>query len=106
MTFSLYLKKKRMEKALTQNQAAKRIGNIKHQFISNIERGTSKPSLGVLQRMCAVYNVEQEEMKRQYIQEAMRSARVSAEEKWNCFFSNPEVVEPILEIRGQRKVQL
>jgi transcriptional regulator with XRE-family HTH domain len=76
------LKQKRLEMALTQKEAGQMLGYRKSQFISSVERGTSRPPIAVLKRMCQIYRVTEEEMRTIYMEEAVSEAKNRAEKAW------------------------
>ena len=90
MPLSSYLKEKRQKKAISQKEVADQIGRIRHQFISNIERGASKPPVDILKKMCAIYEIEEEERMTQFVIDSVAMARQEAEEKWNQAFAPKE----------------
>lgn len=85
---SEFIKQKRLNAVLTQQEAVSLLGYKKTQFLSNLERGLRKPPLEILKRMCEVYRISQEEMRIQYIQEAKVDAEEKAIRKWDCHFTN------------------
>lgn len=83
MSLSDYIKKKRLNALLTQQEAAKLLGYKKSQFLSNLELGNRKPPLEVLKKMCEVYNIPHEEMRQAYISNSSKEAGENAEKKWD-----------------------
>ncbi|WP_413293991.1 helix-turn-helix domain-containing protein [Bdellovibrio sp. HCB185ZH] len=82
MSLSDYIRKKRIDALLTQQEAAKLLGYKKSQFLSNLELGNRKPPLEILKKMCEVYNIPYEEMRQEYITSSTREAGENAEKKW------------------------
>ena len=83
VSLSKYLREKRVSVAMTQQQAGKMLGYEKSQFLSNLERGTSKPPLEVLKRMCEVYKISREEMRARYVEDVVREAESKALQRWS-----------------------
>ncbi|UYL09459.1 helix-turn-helix transcriptional regulator [Bdellovibrio sp. SKB1291214] len=83
MALSNFIKSKRIDNFLTQQEAAVLLGYKKSQFLSNLECGKRKPPLDVLQKMCEVYHVERSEMRDEYIKSATNEAHQLAQEKWD-----------------------
>ncbi|UYL09103.1 helix-turn-helix domain-containing protein [Bdellovibrio sp. SKB1291214] len=83
MALSDFIKKKRMGAFLTQQEAAKLLGYSRSQFLSNMERGNRKPPLEVLQKMCEIYKVPEEEMREEYVKQVTQDAHDSAHQKWD-----------------------
>ncbi|UYL08171.1 helix-turn-helix domain-containing protein [Bdellovibrio sp. SKB1291214] len=83
MSLSDYIKKKRLNALLTQQEAAKLLGYKKSQFLSNLELGNRKPPLEVLKKMCEVYKIPPEEMREEYIRSTSKEAEETAEKKWD-----------------------
>ncbi|ASD63003.1 hypothetical protein B9G79_05185 [Bdellovibrio bacteriovorus] len=83
MNMAKFLKEKRIDAALTQLEVGQRLGFHKSQFISSLERGTSRPPVMVLKRMCEIYRVSEEEMRRAYLENAVEEAEVKAVKAWN-----------------------
>ncbi|WP_168196437.1 helix-turn-helix domain-containing protein [Bdellovibrio sp. NC01] len=84
MSLYEFLRQKRMNKALTQREAAELIGKSNHQFISNIERGSAKPSIAVLKQLCEIYDVEYSDMLNAYIDGEKEQAVLIAIYKWTA----------------------
>lgn len=55
------LRKLRLDRGLTQQQVADRLG-MTRQALSSYEGGRTWPDLQTLERLCAIYNVSLEEM--------------------------------------------
>jgi transcriptional regulator with XRE-family HTH domain len=72
MTFGEYLRKKRIEKGLTQKQVADLLGYQSSQFVSNNERDVSLPSMKNLPRICQVLEIDEEVMKDFFIQDFLK----------------------------------
>lgn len=83
VSFPKYLREKRIAVAMTQQQAGRLLGYKKSQFLSNLERGTSKPPLEVLKRMCEIYKISREEMRLRYVEDAVREAEARALQRWS-----------------------
>ena len=82
-----FIKQKRLNAVLTQQEAVELLGYKKAQFLSNLERGLRKPPLEILRRMCHVYRISREEMREHYIQEARIDAEEKAISKWDSHFA-------------------
>lgn len=82
MSLSSFLRNKRLNAILTQKQVGEKLGFQKPQFVSSMERGTSRPPIIVLRRMCEIYRISEEEMRKAYIEDAMVEARQKAERAW------------------------
>ena len=82
MSLKSFLKERRHECAITQTEAAERIGDLRCQFTSQIELGKSKAPITVLKGMCRVYNISSAEMLEQYVEDMVLSARLEAERLW------------------------
>lgn len=54
----LYLKEKRVNAKLSQNDVAELLGYTSAQFISNWERGLCSPPMDVLQRLIKLYKAD------------------------------------------------
>ncbi len=83
MSIGKFLRDKRANAALTQLEVGRRLGFHKSQFISSMERGTSRPPIQVLKRMCAIYRISEEEMKQAYLSSAVRAAEARALAEWD-----------------------
>lgn len=82
MTLAKYIKEQRLNAALSQKEAVRLLGYKKPQFLSNLERGTSRPPVEVLKRMCEIYRTSYEDMREKYIKESIEIAQKKAEGKW------------------------
>ena len=82
MTLAKYIKEQRLNAALSQKEVVRLLGYKKPQFLSNLERGTSRPPVDVLKRMCEIYRTSHQEMREMYIQESIEIAQRKAEGKW------------------------
>ncbi|WP_413294596.1 helix-turn-helix domain-containing protein [Bdellovibrio sp. HCB185ZH] len=83
MPIGTFLKSKRQNAHLTQQEAAELLGYDKPQFLSNIERGKRTPPCDLLKRMCSLYHVDENEMLEQYIETRKRRATLSAIKIWD-----------------------
>lgn len=83
LALSDFIKTKRIDNFLTQQEAAVLLGYKKSQFLSNLECGKRKPPLDVLKKMCEVYHVEQAQMRDEYINSARDEAHQLAQDKWD-----------------------
>ena len=72
MSLSKFLKKRREDVGLSQGQVAKFLGYTSPQFVSNWERGISKPPLHSLKELCGLYKTPRGEMAEQFIKESTR----------------------------------
>ncbi len=81
-----FLKEKRNGVALTQKEAGELLGYKRSQFISSLERGGSRPPISVLKKMCLVYRVSENEMKRAYLEDVMENAQAKALRAWDDIF--------------------
>lgn len=86
VSLSSFIREKRLNAVLTQQEAVKLLGYKKSQFLSNLERGNRKPPLEVLKRMCEVYKISQEEMRVEYLKQAKVDAEEKAIRRWNAHF--------------------
>lgn len=57
-----FLKQARIEKSITQFDAAKALGHATPQYISNFERGLCEPSLDMAIKLCELYEVPKEKL--------------------------------------------
>ena len=57
-----FLKDKRIEAGLSQGAVAKKLGYTSPQFISNWERGLSRPPVETLRKVAQIYNISPNEM--------------------------------------------
>jgi transcriptional regulator with XRE-family HTH domain len=80
-----FLKNKRLNATLTQQQASTLLGYQSSQFLSNLERGLSKPPLPVLFKMCDVYGISEEEMRAQYLTWVKDEALKKATNMWQTY---------------------
>ncbi|AFY02428.1 helix-turn-helix domain-containing protein [Bdellovibrio bacteriovorus] len=87
MTIAKFLKDKRTDAALTQLEVGQRLGFHKSQFISSLERGTSRPPIEVLKRMCEIYQIPESEMRKAYVDSAISTAERRANDEWD---KNPQ----------------
>ncbi|WP_374033682.1 helix-turn-helix domain-containing protein [Bdellovibrio bacteriovorus] len=83
MPLARFLKNKRMCSALTQLEVGQRLGFHKSQFVSSIERGTSRPPIQVLKKMCEIYQIPESEMRKAYVNNAVVKAEARASEDWD-----------------------
>ncbi|KYG64928.1 hypothetical protein AZI86_12075 [Bdellovibrio bacteriovorus] len=77
-----FLKTRRLQAVLTQQQASALLGYQSSQFLSNLERGLSKPPIPVLIKMCSIYGIPEEEMRSEYIRWVQEEAARKAEQQW------------------------
>lgn len=71
----IYLKVKRVEAELSQNEVAKVLGYKSAQFISNWERGISAPPVKVLPVLCKMYKVDPEAFAKEFFELEVLSYR-------------------------------
>lgn len=62
MDLSKFLKQKRLQAGLSQGEVAKRLGYTSPQFVSNWERGLSRPPAATLRKIAQIYNIATNEM--------------------------------------------
>lgn len=62
MDLSKYLKEKRLQAGLSQGAVAKKLGYSSPQFVSNWERGLSRPPINTLKKIAQAYNIPTNEM--------------------------------------------
>lgn len=84
MSISDFIKKKRIDVFLTQQEASLLLGYKKSQFLSNLERGTRKPPLETLKKMCEIYRIPESEMREEYIKQMTEDANKTAKQKWDA----------------------
>ena len=82
MSIGTFLKNKRVAVFMTQKQASGFLGLKNQQFLSNIERGTRNPPVELLKEMCTVYNVSDEDMRAEFIENSSENAKARAKLKW------------------------
>lgn len=83
-TFGRYIRQLRINKHMTQHEAAQLLGKDQQgQYISNIERGQSVPSIEVLKRLCDVYDVNHTEMSEEYIRLCHRKVNKKITAEWS-----------------------
>lgn len=63
------IKEARTEKGLSQQKLAKTLGYSSGQFVSNWERGLSYPPVDRLAKMALIFNFNEEEILKQYLEE-------------------------------------
>ncbi|QDK38167.1 helix-turn-helix domain-containing protein [Bdellovibrio sp. NC01] len=89
-TFGLYIKQLRINKRLTQSEAAQLLGKDQQgQYISNIERGQSVPSIEVLKKLCEIYSVQESEMTQEYMNLCHRKVSKKIKSEWERCASSP-----------------
>lgn len=88
---NIFLKNKRLQAVLTQQQASSLLGYQSSQFLSNLERGLSKPPIAVLLKMCKIYSVPEEEMKREYFTWVQQEALKKATTQWENQKQDPNL---------------
>jgi transcriptional regulator with XRE-family HTH domain len=57
-----FLRKKRIEKKITQLQAATALGHSTAQYVSNFERGLCEPSIETVLKLCEYYGISKREL--------------------------------------------
>lgn len=57
-----FIRKKRVEKGLTQTQVSKALGYSSSQFISNIERGLASPPFKALKKLMGILDLDEREV--------------------------------------------
>lgn len=62
MDLAKFLKDKRIEAGISQGTVAKKLGYTSPQFISNWERGLSRPPVTTLRKIAQIYNISPNEM--------------------------------------------
>lgn len=62
MDLAKFLKDKRTEAGLSQGTVAKKLGYTSPQFISNWERGLSRPPVATLRKIALIYNISPNDM--------------------------------------------
>ncbi|WP_413287990.1 helix-turn-helix domain-containing protein [Bdellovibrio sp. HCB337] len=62
MDLSKFLKDKRKLAGLSQGAVAKKLGYTSPQFVSNWERGLSRPPVPTLRKIAQIYNISMNEM--------------------------------------------
>lgn len=62
MDLAKFLKDKRIETGLSQGAVAKKLGYTSPQFVSNWERGLSRPPVATLRKIAQIYNINPNEM--------------------------------------------
>ena len=72
--FGLFLRTARLSSALSQGRVAKAFG-FTVQYVSQWERGLLLPSLEVLNKLCAIYGVDGDEMAKEYLKEVSKRVR-------------------------------
>lgn len=77
-----FLKTRRLQAVLTQQQASTLLGYQSSQFLSNLERGLSKPPIPVLIKMCEIYGIPEEDMKTEYLRWVQDEAARKAKNQW------------------------
>lgn len=83
MPLAKFLKDKRTDAALTQLEVGQRLGFHKSQFVSSMERGTSRPPIQVLKKMCEIYQIPECEMRKAYMDNAIVMAEERARDDWD-----------------------
>lgn len=79
---SKYLRQRRERAALTQRKASELLGYKSSQFLSNVERGLSKPPIGFLNKLCDIYGVPKDEMLDEYLRYSREQAEEKARQEW------------------------
>lgn len=79
-----FLKTRRLQAVMTQQQASALLGYQSSQFLSNLERGLSKPPIPVLIKMCNIYGISEEDMRAEYVRWVQEEAARKAEHQWSA----------------------
>lgn len=86
-----FLKTRRLQAVLTQQQASAKLGYQSSQFLSNLERGLSKPPIPVLIKMCDIYGISEEDMRKEYVRWVQEEAARKAEQQWTAHKASLEM---------------
>lgn len=62
MNLAKFLKDKRLQAGFSQGDVAKKLGYTSPQFVSNWERGLSRPPTTTLRKLAQIYNISLNEM--------------------------------------------
>lgn len=62
MDLAKFLREKRIEVGLSQGAVAKKLGYTSPQFVSNWERGLSRPPVATLRKIAQIYQIAPNEM--------------------------------------------
>lgn len=81
--FAHFLKTKRTEAGLTQQQVASDLGYASPQFISNWERGISYPPIPTLKQLAKLYSISAEDMCDAMIDASIEDVTRSLRAKFN-----------------------
>nr|BFD64965.1 hypothetical protein BdHM001_36460 [Bdellovibrio sp. HM001] len=71
MRLARYLKDKRVEKGISQRNLAAKLNYATPQFISNWERGVSKPPVETLKRLSSLIGANLKEMEDIYLEQTL-----------------------------------
>lgn len=76
-TFGEYLRTKREQAGLSQGSVSKSLGYQSPQFISNWERGISKPPARTLAKIVRLYRLDREELIESLVQNTKKSLELA-----------------------------
>jgi transcriptional regulator with XRE-family HTH domain len=79
---SKFLKEKRQQAGYSQGDIAKKLGYTSPQFISNWERGLSKPPVPTLRKLAHIYNINLNEMFELALKESIGELTADLTEKF------------------------
>jgi len=80
---SIFIKEKRIEAGLTQQQVASHLGYSSPQFISNWERGISHPPIETLKQIGKLYGIPAEELYDVLLYTSIEDVKKSLRAKFN-----------------------
>jgi len=82
MDLSIFLKDRRIKAGLSQADVAKKLGYTSSQFISNWERGLSKPPVATLRKLADLYGVSLNEIFDVVLQNTIEEVKADFKEKF------------------------
>lgn len=77
-----YLRTKRLERGLSQVEVAKSLGYTSAQFVSNWERGISRPPITTILQLSKIYGIDLAELKQIYIDSELDDYRKAIEKRF------------------------
>lgn len=82
MDLAKFLKEKRIQAGFSQGAVAKKLGYTSPQFVSNWERGLSKPPVATLRKIAQIYGISINEMFDTVLKEAIGEMTEELTEKF------------------------
>lgn len=79
---SKFLKEKRLKAGLSQGAVAKKLGYTSPQFVSNWERGLSRPPVSTLRKIAQIYSISMDEMFEVVLQSTIGEVTADLTEKF------------------------